>query len=121
MSIKIRTERGGRVGIVEARGSLIGDEDTDRLREAVADFIEQGIKSLVINLQKVNYINSSGVGAIIAAHTSNARSGGSTKLVGISSAVHNVLIITRLVDVFDVHDTLHDAIESFENSKSNTI
>ncbi|MBI4549281.1 MAG: STAS domain-containing protein [Ignavibacteriae bacterium] len=113
MSVKARTLYNGKIGIIDIKGSLIGNEETDSFKEAVADFLEQGIKNLVINLQKVNYVNSSGIGAIISAHTSYAKSGGKVMLAGISNTVQSVLVITKLIDVFDVFDTVDEAVESF--------
>jgi anti-sigma B factor antagonist len=118
MSVKSKTVQSGRIALIEVRGSLVGDGDTDQLREAVADFIEQGNKCLVINLQKVSYINSSGIGSIIGAHTSYVRNGGVVKLSGISNTVQNLLVVTRLIDVFDVYDSVEEAISSFANVKS---
>ena len=117
MSIKTRTVLNGKIGIIEVRGSLIGDEDTDEFRASVADFAEQGIKNLVINLQKTNYMNSSGIGAIIAAHTSYAKDGGAVKLAGISNNVQNVLIVTKLIDIFDIYDNVDEAVESLIHIK----
>lgn len=114
VSIRIRTEQDGKVGIIEIRGSLIGDGDTDQFRAAVADFIEQGIMNLVVNLQKVNYLNSSGIGAIIAAHTSYKKNGGQVKLSGIGGNVQSLLVVTKLIDVFDVYDHLDEAVQSFK-------
>jgi len=119
MSIKTRTIFEGKVAIIDVRGDLIGDDDTDAFRAAVADFIEQGNKCMVINMQKVNYMNSSGVGAIIAAHTSYSRNGGEIKLAGISNNVQNLLAVTRLIDIFDVFDNCDEAINSFNTTKSN--
>lgn len=118
MSIKIRTIHDGKIAIFDIKGSLTGDEETDMLRAAVADFLEQGNKSLVINLQKVNYMNSSGIGAIIAAHASYAKQGGEVRLAGVTNNVQNLFVVTRLIDVFDVYDTVDAAIESFVNVKS---
>ncbi|HUN64807.1 MAG TPA: STAS domain-containing protein [Bacteroidota bacterium] len=116
--MKFWTIENGRVAIVELRGTLVGDDYTDEFREVVADFIEQGNKRLVINLQKVNYLNSSGIGALIAAHASYARNGGEVRLVGIQNTVQNLLVITKLIDVFEVHDTLEEATKSFAAKKS---
>jgi anti-sigma B factor antagonist len=118
MSIRTRTVRSGTIAIIEVRGSLVGDGDTDLLREAVSDFIEQGNKCLVINLQKVTYINSSGIGSIIAAHTSYVKNGGEVKLSGISNTVQSLLVVTKLIDVFDVYDTVDEAINSYVNVRS---
>ena len=118
MSVKTRTEFNGKIGIIEIKGSLVGDKETDQLREAVADFLEQGNKSLVINMSKINYLNSSGLGALISAHTSYSKNGGEVKLVGISNNVQNLLVMTKLIDIFDVHDDLDAAIDSFLKMKS---
>lgn len=120
MSIRSRTVQNGKVAIIEIKGALVGDEDTDRFRETIADFIEQGNKCLVVNMQRVNYMNSSGVGALIAAHTSYTKSGGEVRLAGIGNNVQNLLMVTRLIDVFDVYDNVDEAIESFLNVKSTT-
>ena len=119
MSIKSKTISDGKIAIIEIKGSLIGDEETDLFRDHVADFIEQGNKSLIVNLEKLNYMNSSGIGAIISAHASYKKNGGEVKLVGLSQNIQNLFAVTRLVEVFDVHETMNDAIASYtkENSK----
>lgn len=118
MSIKATTTKNGTIGIVEIRGSLIGDGDTDELRTVVSDFLEQGILRLVINLQKVNYLNSSGIGAIIAAHTSLRKAGGDVKLSGIGGNVQSLLAVTKLIDIFDVYDTPNQAVEAYAKVQS---
>ena len=118
MSIKTRTELNGKIAIIDIRGAFIGDEETDQFRVAVTDFIEQGNKSLVINMQKVNYMNSSGIGALIAAHTSYAKLGGEVKITGITNNVQSLLVMTKLVDVFDVYENIDEAIDSFLKPKS---
>lgn len=123
MSIKARTLQNGKIAIFDLKGALVGESETDALRESTVDFIEQGNKCLILNLQKVTYMNSSGVGAIIAAHTSYAKRGGTVKLVGITGMVQNLLAVTRLVDVFEVFDTVEEAIHSFGtvNSQSSSL
>ncbi len=116
--MKFWTVHNGRIAVIEPRGSLVGDGDTDRLREIVSDFVEQGNKALVINLQKVNYLNSTGIGALIAAHATYAKNGGQVRIVGIQNNVQNLLVITKLIDVFEVDDTLDGAIEHFSEIQS---
>jgi anti-sigma B factor antagonist len=117
MSIKTKTEMNGKIAIIEIKGSLVGDGDTDKFRSAVQDFIEQGNKCLVVNLGKVNYMNSSGIGAIISAYTSYKKVTGEVKLAGISDNVQNLLAVTKLIDIFDVHETVDEAIDSFLKMK----
>ena len=118
MSLKAHTEFNGRVAIVELKGALVGDEDTDKFREVVADFIEQGNRSLIVNMQRVNYMNSSGIGALIAANASYRRNGGQVKLALINNNVQNVLAVTKLVDVFDICDSMDAAIDECIKLKS---
>ncbi|HLX13491.1 MAG TPA: STAS domain-containing protein [Bacteroidota bacterium] len=119
MSVKARTEFNGKVAVIDIKGSLVGDSDTDTFRASVTDFIEQGNKCMVVNLAKVNYVNSSGLGAIISAHTNYSKNGGSVKLAGLSNNVQNLLVVTKLSDIFEVYDNVDDAIDSFvkEGSK----
>jgi anti-sigma B factor antagonist len=93
MSIKTRTIRNGAIAIIELKGSLVDVEEIDMLKSAIADFIEQGNKRCVIGLGKVTYINSSGVGALIAAHTSYRKNGGEVVLAGLTGPVQNLLTI----------------------------
>jgi anti-sigma B factor antagonist len=118
MSIKSRTELSGKIAIIEIKGSLVGDDDTDSFHAAVADFVEQGNKSLIVNMQRVNYMNSSGIGALIAAHSRFRRNGGEVKLACLSNNVQNVLAVTKLVDVFDICPTVDEAIDGFVKMKS---
>jgi len=118
MSIKSRTISDGKIAIIEIKGSLIGDEETDLFREHITDFIEQGNKSLIINLEKLNYMNSSGIGAIITAHSSYKKNGGEIKLVGLSQNIQNLFAVTRLVEIFDVHENMNEAIASYATANS---
>jgi len=113
MSVKASTKNNGAIGILDIRGSLVGDGDTEKLHEIVGDFLEQGIRHVVIDLHKLNYLNSTGIGAIIRAHSTFRKNGGDIRLTGLSDNVQSLLAITRLIDVFDVYDNLPDAIQSF--------
>jgi anti-sigma B factor antagonist len=113
MSIKTKTEHSGKVAIIEIRGSLVGDGDTDKFRDAVADFIEQGNRCLVVDLDKVNYMNSSGIGAIISAYTSYKKNNGVVKLSGLSNNIQSLLAVTKLIDIFEVYDSVGEAVAKF--------
>ncbi len=56
MSVKTTTLQSGKIGVIEVKGSLVGGEETDELRSAIADFVEQGNKKLIIDLSKVSYL-----------------------------------------------------------------
>jgi len=113
MSVKMRTVSNGEIGIIEIKGSLVGDKDTDGFRETVADLIEQGNRSLIVDLSKLNYMNSTGIGAIIAVHSNYLKNGGVVKLTGLTSNVQNLFVVTKLIDIFDVYENVDQAIGSF--------
>lgn len=113
VSVRAFSKNNGTIGILEIRGSLVGDGDTDELRTAAGDFLEQGIRRAVIDLRRVNYLNSTGIGAIISVHTTFRRASGDVRLAGLTDNVQSLLVITRLIDVFEVYDSLDEAIASF--------
>jgi anti-sigma B factor antagonist len=118
VSIKTKTELNGKIGIIEIKGALIGDNDTDDFRTKVNDFIEQGIIHIVVDMEKVNYMNSLGIGALISAHTSCVKNGGMIILSGIGKNIQNLLIVTKLIDIFEVHDEVDDAIDAIVKLKT---
>ena len=113
MAVKTSTLQSGKIGIIDVKGSLVGGEETDELRAAVADFMEQGTKKLIIDLGKVTYLNSTAIGVLVSAHTTYAKNGGHVKLCAINKNINNIFVITKLTMVFDVADTREDAIKGF--------
>jgi anti-sigma B factor antagonist len=114
MSVKTTTLHSGKIGVIEVRGSLVGGEETDELRNAVADFVEQGTKSLIIDLSKVTYLNSTAIGVLVSAHTTFSRNKGRVKLCGINKNINNIFVITKLTLVFDVVEAREEAVKAFE-------
>ena len=114
MAVKSTTVQSGKIGVIEVKGSLVGGEETDELRNAVADFVEQGTKMLVIDLSKVTYLNSTAIGVLVSAHTTFSKNKGHVKLCGINKNINNIFVITKLTLVFDVVDSRDEAIKAFE-------
>jgi anti-sigma B factor antagonist len=113
MAIKTTTLQGGTIGVIEVKGSLIGGEETDELKGAIADFVEQGNKKLIIDLSKVTYLNSTAIGVLLKAHTEYSSKKGLVKLCGINQNIHNTFVISKLTMVFDVCETREEAIKAF--------
>lgn len=112
MAIKTGTIENG-IGLIEVKGSLIGGDETDELRRAVAGFVDRGYDKLLIDLSNTTYINSSGIGVLVSSHTSYSRKGWQIKLCGMNKNIDNIFVITKLTLVFDVHETRQDALNSF--------
>jgi len=113
MSIKSSTLDGG-IGLIEARGSLIGGDETVELRQAVAGFVDRSYQKLIIDLSHVEYINSTGIGVLVSAHTTYSRKGWKVKVTGVNKNINNIFVITKLTLVFEVYDSKEDAIKSFQ-------
>lgn len=120
MAIKSKTIHDGQIAIIELKGSLVGDCDTDLFRDEVDDFLEQGSRYLIIDMQKVSYMNSSGLGALLSAQTNFKNNGGEIRLVGVGKNIKNLLTVTRLINIFDVKETIDKAVESFVIKNSNS-
>jgi len=112
MSVKTSTLEGG-IALLEASGSLIGGDETDKVRAAVAGFVDREYQKLVIDLSGVTYLNSTAIGVLVAAQTSYTRKGWQIKLCGVNKNISNIFVITKLTLVFDVHDTRNEAVKSF--------
>jgi len=112
MGIKTSSLDNG-IGLIEAKGSLVGGDETLELRQAVAGFIEREYSKVLIDLGGVTYINSTGIGVLVSAHASYAKKGWHIKLCGMNKNITNIFVITKLTLVFDVYDTRAEAIKSF--------
>ncbi len=114
MAVKTSTLEGG-IGLIEAKGSLVGGDETTEVRQAVAGFVERNYDKLVIDLGKVTYLNSTAIGILVSAHTTYSRKGWKVKLCGVNKNINNIFVITKLTLVFDVYESLDDAVKSFRS------
>jgi anti-sigma B factor antagonist len=106
----------GAVTVVDISGRITLGEGNVMLREIVRDLADKGQKAIVLNLGEVNYIDSSGVGELVKAHTTIRNQGGQLKLANLTKRVHDLLQMTRLSAVFDIQKDEASAIESFGGS-----
>src|SRR5437867_462132 len=83
MSVKTSTLDGG-VGLIEVKGSLVGGEETDKLRQAIAGFVDREYDKLLIDLSNVTYLNSTAIGVLMHGHTTYTRRNWKLKLCGIN-------------------------------------
>lgn len=103
----------GTVMIVDVSGRLIASEDPGRLKDKVTSLMFQGEKQLVLNLEHVSLVDSSGLGELVACHSSAVRAGGEVKLANAGKRLNDLLVMTRLLTVFDAHDSEEAALRSF--------
>jgi anti-sigma B factor antagonist len=113
MSMKFTTREVGGVTIVDLSGKITLGEGGLTLREEIHKLLADGQKKIVLNLADVNYIDSSGLGELVSAYTAVKNAGGELKLLNLTSKVRDLLVITKLVTVFDVKDDEASAVSSF--------
>lgn len=113
MSMKLTTRDVSGVSIVNLSGKITLGEGGVALREEVRKLLAEGKKKIVLNLAEVNYIDSSGLGELVSAYTAVKNAGGELKLLSLTSKVRDLLVITKLVTVFDVKDDEASAVSSF--------
>ncbi|MFH1699232.1 MAG: STAS domain-containing protein [Candidatus Zixiibacteriota bacterium] len=99
--------------IIEPKGKLMGGPESASLKELLQDNIDQGQIKFIIDLAKVNWMNSSGLAVLISALKTIRNSGGELFLANISEKIQSILVITKLAPVFKTCDSLDEAISSF--------
>lgn len=101
------------VSILELEGKITIGKGDVALREAVQQLLSEGADKILIHLEKVSTIDSSGVGELVSAFTTVTNRGGKLKLVNLPPKVNDILQITQLITVFEVYDNEAEALASF--------
>ena len=113
MSVKLTTRQVGDVTVVDVAGRITLGEGSATVRDAMRDMVSKNQKKILLNLGEVSYIDSSGIGELVSGFTTVTNSGGALKLLNLNKRVKDLLQITKLYTVFDVHDDEAGAIRSF--------
>ena len=113
MSVKLNTRQVGDVSVVDVAGRITLGEGSSAMRDTLRDMVAKNQKKILLNLGDVTYIDSSGIGELVSGFTSVTNSGGQLKLLGLNKRVKDLLQITKLYTVFDVHEEESSAIRSF--------
>ena len=114
MDVKIEERVVGHVTILNIVGRLTIDEAAQHLKEEVERLISRDRLHVVLNLAQVPYIDSGGLGQLVASFGSVKKAGGAMKLLNVNSRNHDLLSITRLVTVFETFDSEAEAVRSFD-------
>ncbi|MCB2231463.1 STAS domain-containing protein [bacterium] len=103
------------VVILEPTGKIMGGPDASLLHDKLYEYIEKNMKRVVIDLAQVDWMNSTGLGILISGYTTLRNSNGELKLANVTDKIQSLLTITKLVTVFETHDSVEDAIKSFDS------
>ena len=103
----------GRITILDMAGRLVLDQGDAAFRDCITDLLARGQNQIVLNLHDVTYIDSAGVGMMVAKLLSIRRAGGDMKLLHLTARSNRLMTITKLLTVFEAFDDEEEAIRSF--------
>ncbi|UCD17858.1 MAG: STAS domain-containing protein [Candidatus Zixiibacteriota bacterium] len=112
--MKITEEIKGDVAVIHLKGKVMGGPDATMFHGKLHEFINGGRKKVVVNLAKVEWMSSVGLGMLISALTTMKNNGGQLILANVTEGIQTLLTITRLVTIFKAHDSVDEAIAAFE-------
>jgi len=114
MTLEERTV--GDVTVVTVHGDITLNKGGDLvLKDKIQSLLQQGRRKLLLDLAAVSYVDSAGLGQLVQAHSTSANNGGTLKLVNVAKRLRDLLVVTKLLTVFDCHDTEAAAIASFQS------
>ena len=111
--MKLTTKDDGHVTILTVDGDLVIGESESLFKRTVIRLLEEGKVNLLVDLRRVNFLDSSGLGALVRAMTNAQKEGGQTKLLGAGSQVRKLLEMTKLDSVFENFTDMETAVSSF--------
>jgi len=113
MALQIIEKETSGVTVLALSGRITLGDESNQLRTKIKDILGQGVKRLVLDLGNVSYIDSAGLGTLVAGYTSAQSQGASMKLANLTKRFREQLHITKLVTVFEVYDSVEGAVKSF--------
>lgn len=113
MSLEIQQREREGIVILDLKGRLTVGNEVATFRERLQKLVSSGRTSIILNLQDVDYIDSTGLGALVMSYTSLQRAGGKIKLLNLSRRGIELLVMTKLTTIFEVFDDEQNAINSF--------
>ncbi len=117
--LTIRERQINNTTVLDLDGKLRLGEGSQEFHNAIRTLVEKGRKNIVVNLENVTSIDSSGLGELVAGYVAVTRSGGQINLLHLSKRVHELMFMTKLLTVFDVYDSESEAVNSFEAQTAN--
>ena len=114
--MKIKIRKTDSVAIIDVSGKLMGGPDADVFKGTVKQLIQEGYKNVLVNLHDVPWVNSTGLGILIAGYTTLKREGGTLKLLNVTDRIESILMITKLGTIFESYSDEGEALKTFGTS-----
>ena len=112
--MKVKTvEQYGAV-VIELKGNVMGCPEAQEFSDALHKLLDEGKKNVVIDLAETKFMNSSGLGMLISGYTTMKNGGGSLKLANATEKIESLLVITKLITIFEHYPSVDEAVKSFK-------
>ena len=112
--MKIKTSESYNAVIVTLKGNVMGGDDTKSFKELLHKYLDSDKKNIVVDLKGVKFMNSSGLGMLIGGLTTMKKGDGNLKLACATDKIQSLLIITKLITIFDTFKTVEEAVDSYK-------
>ena len=112
--MKIKTNEKYGAAIVELKGNVMGGPDSQEFSDLLHKLLDEGKKNVVVDLAEVKFMNSSGLGMLISGFTTMKNGGGAFKLANATEKINSLLVITKLITIFEHFNSVDEAVESFK-------
>ncbi|HKY05302.1 MAG TPA: STAS domain-containing protein [Blastocatellia bacterium] len=114
--LNIKERSVGDVTVLDLSGKITIGEGSVQVREAVKRLLDNGKKQILLNLGDVSYVDSSGIGELVSSYTTTSNNGGELKLLNLTKKIQELLMITKLLTVFESFDDEQTALASFKSA-----
>lgn len=118
-NLNIKERRNGSVTVLDLQGNIRLGEGNIELHNILRFLVEKGERRVLLNLAEVTYIDSSGLGELVAGYTTLQKNQGELKLLNLTLRVQELMVITKLLTVFDVYEDETTAVNSFQAVSKN--
>lgn len=116
MALKMTSREVDGVTVIAMDGRIVLGEESNALREGLKTVVAEGKKKVVLNMDNITFIDSAGLGTLVASHHSARNQGASLRLCHLGTKFQEVLQITKLMTIFEVYNTEPEAIASFKTN-----
>jgi len=111
--VKLKERKRDGVAILEMSGKLMGGPDAETFNEILKTLIHEGCHNVIVSMERVKWVNSTGLGILISGYTTLKKNGGELKLLKVSDRIENIFIVSKLYTVFESFQDEDEAVQSF--------
>lgn len=111
--MKIKTDEKYEAVVIQLKGNVMGGDDTKDFNDILHKYIDEGKLNIVVDLAEVKFMNSSGLGMMIGGLTTMKKANGNLKLARVTDKIESLLIITKLITIFEFFESVDEAVKSF--------